>query len=246
MTDSNLRALTNEELNSIDNQTDDLVSGNIDRLPTRDDFPNTRSGAKEFSEERKLHRDYDLDVKNHYRVEAGQNSPYGNISYRVLTNNGSGFAFCEDGLNRENLQCAVSGRSVEALGKAIERNRDAAQDEMIPAKLVKCHNGDFVIDCDNGDIILKADNIKLLAKGTLDTNDGDVHIQANKNVFIDAPDVRIVGSNLRLTARKDFTISAKVTGGIVAGMLNMASSDDFDAVKITKSVNSLLDALKAL
>ena len=243
MTDSNLRALTDEELNSIDNQTDDLVEGNFDSNQVESDSSTIQRMS---AEERKLHRDYDLDVKNHYRVEAGQNSPYGNISYRVLTNNGSGFAFCEDGVNRENLQCAVSGRSVEALGKAIERNRDAAQDEMIPAKLVKCHNGDFVIDCDNGDIILKADNIKLLAKGTSDTNDGDVHVQANKNVFIDAPDIRIVGSNLRLTARKDFTISAKVTGGIVAGMLNMASSDDFDAVKITKSVNSLLDALKAL
>ena len=145
-------------------------------------------------------RDYDLDIKNHYRIEAGQNSPYGNISYRVLTNGGSGFAFCEDGINRENLQFAVSGRSVEALGKAIERNRDAAQDEIIPAKLIKCHNGDYVIDCDNGDIILKADNIKLVAKGTSDTNDGDVQVFANKNVLIDSPDIRIVGSNLRLTA----------------------------------------------
>ena len=103
MTDSNLRALTNEELNSIDNQTDDLVSGNIDSDQVESDR-NTIQGMS--AEERKLHRDYDLDVKNHYRVEAGQNSPYGNISYRVLTNNGSGFAFCEDGLNRENLQCA--------------------------------------------------------------------------------------------------------------------------------------------
>ena len=30
-------------------------------------------------------RDFDLEVKNHYRVEAGQDSPYGAISYRVLT-----------------------------------------------------------------------------------------------------------------------------------------------------------------
>ena len=190
-------------------------------------------------------RDFDLDIKNHYRVEAGQNSPYGNVSYRVLTNAGSGFAFCEDGINRENLQTVVSGRSVEALGKSIERNRDAAQDEMIPAKLVKCHNGDYVIDCDNGDIILKADNIKLVAKGTSDTNDGDVQIFANKNVLIDSPDIRIVGSNLRLTARKDFTISAKVTGGIVAGVLNMASSADFAASIPLSKLTQLKDALEA-
>ena len=148
---------------------------------------------------KKLHRDYDLDIKNHYRTEAGQNSPFGNVSYRLLTNAGSGFSFHEDGINRENLQCVATGRSVEALGKQIERNRDAAQDEMIPAKLVKCFNGDYVIDCDNGDIIFRADNIKFLAKGTSDTNDGDIHMQANKNIFMDAPDIRIVGSNLRLS-----------------------------------------------
>ena len=190
-------------------------------------------------------RDYDLDIKNHYRVEAGQDSAYGSVSYRVLTNGGSGFAFCEDGTNRENLQAVVSGRSVEALGKSIERERSAAQDPIIPAKLVKCHNGDYVIDCDNGDIILKADNLKLVAKGTSDTNDGDIHMQANKTIFMDAPDIRIVGSNLRLTARKDFTISAKVTGGIVAGVLNMASSADFAASIPLSKLTQLKDALEA-
>ena len=190
-------------------------------------------------------RDFDLDVKNHYRVEAGQDSPYGAISYRVLTNGGSGFAFCEDGTNRENLQMAVSGRSVECLGQSIERERDAAQDACVPAKFIKCVNGDYVLDCDNGDIILKADNIKLVAKGTSDTNDGDIHMQANKNIFMDAPDIRIVGSNLRLTARRAFTISGKVSGGIVAGLLSMASSDDFGASILMKQMNSLLDALKA-
>ena len=101
-------------------------------------------------------RDFDLDIKNHYRVEAGQDSPYGSVSYRVITNGGSGFGFHEDGVNRENLQCAVTGRSTEVLGTDIERKRDAAQDPVIPAKFIKCVNGDFIIDCDNGDILLKA------------------------------------------------------------------------------------------
>ena len=191
-------------------------------------------------------RDFDLDVKNHYRVEAGQDSPYGAISYRVLTNGGSGFAFCEDGTNRENLQMAVSGRSVECLGESIERERDAAQDACVPAKFIKCVNGDYVLDCDNGDIILKADNIKLVAKGTSDTNDVDIHMQANKNIFMDGPDIRIVGSNLRLTARKDFTISAKVSGGIVAGLVNMSSSADFAASIPLSKMTSLKNALRAM
>ena len=190
-------------------------------------------------------RDFDLDIKNHYRVEAGQDSPYGSVSYRVITNGGSGFGFHEDGVNRENLQCAVTGRSTEVLGTDIERKRDAAQDPVIPAKFIKCVNGDFIIDCDNGDILLKADNIKLLAKGTSDTNDGDIQIKANKNILLDSPDIRIVGSNLRLTARKDFTISAKVTGGIVAGLLNMSSSADFAASLLLGKINALKVALKA-
>ena len=190
-------------------------------------------------------RDFDLDIKNHYRVEAGQDSPYGSVSYRVITNGGSGFGFHEDGVNRENLQCAVTGRSTEVLGTDIERKRDAAQDPVIPAKFIKCVNGDFIIDCDNDDILLKADNIKLLAKGTSDTNDGDIQIKANKNILLDSPDIRIVGSNLRLTARKDFTISAKVTGGIVAGLLNMSSSADFAASLLLGKINALKDALKA-
>ena len=191
-------------------------------------------------------RDYDLDIKNHYRVEAGQDSAYGSVSYRVLTNNGSGFGVHESGLNKEDMQLGMSGRFVESLGHQIERVRDAAQDPIIPAKLVKCHNGDYVIDCDNGDIILKADNIKLVAKGTSDTNDGDVQIFSNKNVLIDSPDIRIVGSNLRLTARKSFTISGKVSGGIVAGLLNMSSSADFAASLPLSKMSSLLDALEAM
>ena len=69
---------------------------------------------------------------------------------------------------------------------------------------------------------------------------------ANKNVLIDSPDIRIVGSNLRLTARKSFTISGKVSGGIVAGLLNMSSSADFAASIPLSKLNSLLDALKAM
>ena len=190
-------------------------------------------------------RDYDIDVKNHYTVKAGQDSPYGKVSYRVITNNGSGISFHEAGLNTENLQTAVSGRSCEFLGEMIKRPRDAAQDPMVPAKWIKCKHGDVVIDCDDGDIILKADNIVMEAKGLTADNSGDIQMKANKGVLIDAPDIRIVGSNLRLTARNEFTISAKVMGGIVAGVLQMASSADFGASIPLSKLTQLKDALEA-
>ncbi len=190
-------------------------------------------------------RDYDIDVKNHYTVKAGQDSPYGKVSYRVLTNNGSGMSFHEAGLNTENLQVAVSGRSCEFLGEMIKRPRDAAQDPMVPAKYIKCKHGDVCIDCDDGDIILKADNIILDAKGLKEDGSGDVHIKSNKGILIDGPDIRIQGSNLRLTARNEFTISAKVTGGIVAGVLQMASSADFAASIPLSKLTQLKEALEA-
>ena len=190
-------------------------------------------------------RDYDIDVKNHYTVKAGQDSPYGKISYRVITNNGSGMSFHEAGLNTENLQTAVSGRSCEFLGEMIKRPRDAAQDPMVPAKWIKCKHGDVVIDCDDGDIILKADNIVMEAKGLTADNSGDIQMKANKGILVDAPDIRIVGSNLRLTARNEFTISAKVMGGIVAGVLQMASSADFAASIPLSKLTQLKEALEA-
>ena len=206
---------------------------------------NARRAARGSSYKGRIQRDYDLDIKNHFRVEAGQDSPYGKVSYRVLTNNGSGISFHEAGLNRENLQTAVSGRSVECLGSQIKRKRDAAQDPVVPAKWIKCKHGDVVIDCDDGDIILKADNIVMEAKGLKADNSGDVHIKANKGILVDAPDIRIQGSNLRLTARNEFTISAKVTGGIVAGVLQMASSADFGASIPLSKLTQLKDALEA-
>ena len=44
----------------------------------------------------KLSSDYDIDCKRHFRVEAGQNSPYGTVSHRILTNHGSKTAFLEN------------------------------------------------------------------------------------------------------------------------------------------------------
>ena len=53
-----------------------------------------------------------------------------------------------------------------------------------------------------------------------------------------------IGTNLRLQARKDFTMSAKGIGGIIAGVLNMASSADFGASVELSKLTSLLKAMK--
>jgi|TARA_R100000329_G_scaffold134748_1_gene114859 hypothetical protein len=190
-------------------------------------------------------RDFDADIKNHYRFEAGQDSPYGKVNFRVLSNGGSSVSIHEDGINKENMQTAISGRSVEALGYSIERTRTSRQDPPVPAKWITCKHGDVLIECEDGDIIMKADNIIMEANGVMDAMDGDIQLNANKGIKIEAPDVRIVGSNLRFTARKDFSISGKVSGGIVAGVLNMAASADFGAsiqLGLLKQIKNMLKA----
>jgi len=188
---------------------------------------------------------YDLESYRHFRLEAGQNAgDLGMITYRVLTNNGDSLGFYEVGPNREDFLTNVSGQSIEALGDEIKRPRDAAQDPIYPAKLINCKHGDAVIQCEDGDIILRADNIVFEAKGVSATNDGNITMKANKSITIDSPDTRVIGTNLRLQARKDFTMSAKGIGGIVAGILNMASSADFGASVELDKLTSLLKAMK--
>ena len=190
-------------------------------------------------------RDFDADIKNHYRFEAGQDSPYGKVNFRVLSNGGSSVSIHEDGINKENMQTDISGRSVEALGYSIERTRTSRQDPPVPAKWITCKHGDVLIECEDGDIIMKADNIIMEANGVMDAMDGDIQLNANKGIKIEAPDVRIVGSNLRFTARKDFSISGKVSGGIVAGLLNMAASADFGSsiqLGLLKQIKNMLKA----
>ena len=193
----------------------------------------------------KLDGDFDIDVKRHYRVEAGQDDDYGKVNYRILTNNGSGFGFYENKPNAEDFQMAVSHRSFESVGEEVVRPKDAAQEKPFPAKWIDAKNGDIVFECQNGNIHLKADNIFMEANGVKDVMDGDIQMKANQSITMDSPDIRVTGSNLRLTARYSFTMSAKVVGGIVAGVLNMASSADFGASIPLSKLTQLKEALEA-
>ena len=172
--------------------------------------------------------DYDIDCKRHYRFEAGQNNSSGTISYRVLTNHGSSHGFYKKGKLENNILTAT-GTSAEFLGENIERPRESAQESFIPAKLVHCKNGDVMFDIEQGDFIVNADNIILKAKGDRKTSDGDIRIEAQKAIRIDADDIRITADNLNMFASDKFSLQGKVFGGIIAGTLNLVSQSDFGA-----------------
>ena len=186
------------------------------------------TNTEELKKKGNFASDYDIDCKRHYRFEAGQNNSSGTISYRVLTNHGSSHGFYKKGKLENNILTAT-GTSAEFLGENIERPRESAQESFIPAKLVHCKNGDVMFDIEQGDFIVNADNIILKAKGDRATSDGDIRIEAQKAIRIDADDIRITADNLNMFASDKFSLQGKVFGGIIAGTLNLVSQSDFGA-----------------
>jgi hypothetical protein len=182
--------------------------------------------------------DFDIDDKRHYRVEGGQDSPYGKVSYRVLTNLGSGHGWYQNGTS-EDHQMVATGRSVEALGENLKKVKTDVQDPLNCAKLIQAKHGDIVIDALDGDIILKGDNIIIEANGTRDNNDGDVLIQANKQMTLTAPDLRVEATQLKLLASKDFSLVGKAYGEVIGGVLNIVQASDFGTSSLINKISNI-------
>lgn len=182
--------------------------------------------------------DFDIDEKRRYRQESGMNSPYGVVSYRVLTNLGSGQGWYQNGTS-EDHQMAATGRSVESLGQNLKKVKTDVEDPLNCAKIIQAKHGDIVIEALDGDLILRADNIIIDANGTRDNNDGDILIQANKAMKITAPDLRVEGTQLKLLATKDFTLLGKAYGEVVGGVLNLVQASDFPTSSLITKIGNV-------
>ena len=186
--------------------------------------------------------DFDQDIRRHYRQQGGQKSPYGQVAYRVITNSGNGHGWYYNGKS-EDHQLSATGRSVECLGDNLQKSKTADSDPIQPAKLISAKHGDIVLDAMDGDIILKGDNIIIEANGIRNDNDGDIMLKANKAIAIDASDVKIDASNVRIVAIKDFSIVAKCYGDIVAGFLNVTQASDFGGSTLLGKITSVAKSL---
>jgi len=196
-------------------------------------MPNSQSG------------DFDIDTRRHFRFEGGQNSPYGKVSYRVLTNLGAGHGWYQNGTS-EDHQMVATGRSVESLGHKVKKSKTNESDPLLPAKLIRAKHGDIILEAVDGDIILKGDNIIMYADGIRNTGDGDIQMYANKAVSIEGSDVRVSSANLRLIGKKDFSLIGKVYGNITAGVLNASASSDFGASTLLGKMKGIAESLGAI
>ena len=188
--------------------------------------------------------DFDIDTRRNFRFEGGQNSPYGKVSYRVLTNLGSGHGWYQNGKS-EDHQMVATGRSVEALGETVQKSKTGKSDPVLPAKLIQAKHGDVILEAMDGDIILIGDNILMYANGVRDTEDGDIQMYANKGINMYGADVKIRGTNLRLIGIKDCSLIGKVYGEFAGGVVNAVASSDFGASSLLGKLTSIVKSLGA-
>lgn len=188
--------------------------------------------------------DFDIADKRNYRQEAGMSSEYGKVSYRVITNAGCGEGFYQNG-PVEDHHLATTGYSHEAVGRELNKVKTGKEDPILPAKWIQAKHGDIVLHARDGDIILIGDNILMKANGTLDTEDGDIQMYANKAITAEAPDIKIKADNLRLLGQKDLTLLGKVYGEFIGGVVNTVSAADFGGSSLIGKLTSVAKSLGA-
>ena len=188
--------------------------------------------------------DFDISDARNYRQEAGMNSPYGKVSYRVLTNQDAGLGFYQNG-SVEDHHMATSGYSHESVGLRLNKSKTGKSDPILPAKAIIAKHGDIVLDARDGDIILMGDNILMQANGVIGDEDGDIQMFANKGIAMDAPDVKIKGDNVRIMGMKDLTLLGKVYGEFIGGVVGATSAADFGGASLIGKLTSVAKSLGA-
>ena len=155
------------------------------------------------------------DVHLRYCVQSGQSSIHGDTLLEFQTQEAQSFAFYADkgegksgsgGPGTGKAVLYTPGQSCEVLGEGL-KVRDAGDIQPVYAKTIKCKKGDLLIDCENGDVTIKARNINLVAEGG--GQDGQFFVEAARLAQIPAPDVRVQGEKILISAKNSANIISK-------------------------------------
>ena len=169
------------------------------------------SNSKSPNDKKNLERE----VHERFAVQSGQSSIHGDTNYEIQTQEGQSFAFYADkgegksgsgGPGTGKAVLYTPGQSCEVLGEGL-KVREAGDIQPVYAKTIKCLKGDMLIDCDNGDITLKARNINLVAQGG--GQDGQFMVEACRLAQITAPDIRVQGEKILISAKNSANIISK-------------------------------------
>ena len=169
-----------------------------------------------------------------YSLKSGQmHSIHGMANFEVQTQESQAFGLysntgqggTEGGPGTGKALLYTPGQSLEVLGTGL-KTRNAGDNTELPAKIIRCRNGDVIVDCYNGNITLRGRNITLDANGG--GQDGQINLIANRIVDAQAPDIRLQGEKILIDATNRCDIISKGFFQLKYGFSLAASHSDVD------------------
>ena len=169
-----------------------------------------------------------------YSLKSGQmHSIHGMANFEVQTQESQVFGLysntgqggTEGGPGTCKALLYTPGQSIEVLGTGL-KTRNAGDNTELPAKIIRCRNGDVIVDCYNGNITLRGRNITLDANGG--GQDGQINLIANRIVDAQAPDIRLQGEKVLIDATNRVDIISKGFFQLKYGFSLAAAHGDMD------------------
>jgi len=163
-----------------------------------------------------------------YRFEAGTKSfANGDIELGLSTPTKQGINMYKNG----NCDFAINGTLKEVSGFKVKN-----PDEF--ARIIDATNGSILIQALNGTITLKAKNIRLVG---VDGTEGEVTIQASKQVNMDAPTIGGQGTNISFAGANKTQIAGTSLDLATSTKASSSSGVDTDSSSI---MGQILKAIK--
>ena len=173
-------------------------------------------------------------IFSRYAFRSGQmHSIQGMTNFQVDTAESQVFGFysntgqgaTEGGPGTGKALLYTPGMSTEVLGTGL-KTRNAGDNTELPAKIIRCKNGDVIVDCYNGNITLRGRNITLDANGG--GQDGQIVLSANRIINAKAPDIRLQGEKVLIDATNRCDIISKGFFQLKYGFSLAAAHSDMD------------------
>ena len=181
-------------------------------------------------------------ITERYAFSSGSmHSIHGMSNFEVQTQESQTFGFysntgqggTEGGPGTGKALLYTPGQSLEVLGTGL-KVRNAGDNTELPAKIIRCKNGDVIVDCYNGNITLRGRNITLDANGG--GQDGQINLIANRIVDAQAPDIRLQGEKILVDATNRVDIISKGFFQLKYGFSLAAAHGDMDFGVLTQTL----------
>ena len=179
-------------------------------------------------------KNVEKDIRERYSFSSGSmHSIHGMANFEVQTQESQVFGLysntgqggTEGGPGTGKALLYTPGQSLEVLGTGL-KTRNAGDNTELPAKIIRCKNGDVIVDCYNGNITLRGRNITLDANGG--GQDGQINLIANRIFDAQAPEIRLQGEKVLIDATNRVDIISKGFFQLKYGFSLAAAHGDMD------------------